>query len=120
IRLRRYRVRRGDTIGGIARRFGLSPMELARINHLSMRSKLRRGQGLALEAEPVTNSSRSARIAATSLHAGTRKVIHRVRSGETVTSIASQYHVNIRSISKWNHAATSLRTGQRLTIYLSK
>ncbi|HEY2930992.1 MAG TPA: transglycosylase SLT domain-containing protein, partial [Acidobacteriota bacterium] len=46
IRLRRYRVRRGDTIGGIARRFGLSPMELARINHLSMRSKLRRGQGL--------------------------------------------------------------------------
>jgi membrane-bound lytic murein transglycosylase D len=119
IRLRRYRVRRGDTIGGIARRFGLSPMELARINHLSMRSKLRRGQGLVLEAEPVRNSSRSARILA-SLHAGTRKVIHRVRSGETVTSIASQYHVNIRSISKWNHAVTSLRTGQRLTIYLSK
>lgn len=46
------------------------------------------------------------------------KLIHKVRSGETLNLIGRKYGVNSRNIMQWNHMRTArLRAGQRLTIY---
>jgi hypothetical protein len=46
------------------------------------------------------------------------QIVHTVRSGETVSTIAQQYGVDIRSIQQWNQLGSSnlIRPGQRLTI----
>jgi membrane-bound lytic murein transglycosylase D len=43
-----YRVRRGDTLASLARRHGVSMDELARLNRLSSRGQLRKGQTLRI------------------------------------------------------------------------
>ena len=50
IRDREYIVQRGDTVGAIARKFGLSVKELARNNNLDKRATVRVGQRLKIPA----------------------------------------------------------------------
>jgi len=45
-----YRVRRGETLSSLARRFGLSVLELARLNDLDPKTKLRHGHTLRVPA----------------------------------------------------------------------
>jgi membrane-bound lytic murein transglycosylase D len=43
--------------------------------------------------------------------------VHRVRSGETLFSIARLYRTTVASIREWNNLrGTTIRVGQRLTI----
>ena len=51
-----YEVRRGDTLAGLARRHGVSVKELARINGLSTRGSLKKGQ--AIRIPPSARASR--------------------------------------------------------------
>ncbi len=44
-----YRVRRGDTLSGIARKYGMSASRLAKLNGLSVRSKIRPGLRLKVQ-----------------------------------------------------------------------
>jgi len=52
------RVRSGDTLSGIARRHGMSTAQLAKLNNLSTRARLRSGQRLAV----VASSNESAKV----------------------------------------------------------
>ncbi len=50
---------------------------------------------------------------------GRTRVVHRVRSGDVLGTIARKYHVRVSEIKKWNHLSGSLiRVGQRLNIWL--
>ena len=45
------------------------------------------------------------------------KVVHRVKSGETLTSIAKRYGTSVVSLKQWNRLrGSTIRAGQRLTI----
>ena len=49
------------------------------------------------------------------------KVIHRVRSGESISLIATQYHVSVKNIKDWNHLSGSrINMGQKLVVFISK
>ena len=50
--LNRYTVRRGDTLGGVARRLGVSVDALARANNIKNRNLIRAGQALVVPAKP--------------------------------------------------------------------
>lgn len=57
----------------------------------------------------------------TVLNAESQKIYHRVRIGETVTKIASQYNVSKADIILWNNLTTGMaKVNQRLLIYLPK
>ncbi len=48
----------------------------------------------------------------------TARVTYKVRSGDTLSKIASKYHVTVKQIQKWNNLKnTKLRIGQKLLIY---
>lgn len=97
-----YRVRKGDTLGGIARRHGTSVSALMRANKLSDARRLQIGQYLSIPG----GSTRS--VVAT----------HTVKSGDVLSNIAKRYGVSVSAIVRENRLknAHSLRIGQRLSI----
>ncbi len=100
-----HRVRSGETLGGIAGQYGVSVTSLRRSNNLSSANHIIVGQKLT-----VPSSGASARSTAT--------VTHKVRSGETLASIARRYGQSVDSIRRANglRNANQIQAGQRLRI----
>jgi len=95
-----YVVARGDTLTGIASRYGLSVRELAQANGLSGNAWVYVGQRLTLpEPQP---------------QAGTRYV---VRRGDTLYGIARHLGTTVQAIMAANNLRSSMiRVGQRLVV----
>lgn len=93
-----YRVRHGDTLSTIARRFGTSVGAIQRANGLNSPHRIHQGQRLLI---PPAGSG-----------PGTATVIHVVRRGETLSKIARRYGVAVNTIM----AANNLRSPDRIYI----
>jgi membrane-bound lytic murein transglycosylase D len=102
-------VRRGESIWTIARRNNMDPRTLMRLNGKSAKDKIRPGERLVLSGSGGGGTAAAA---------SGGKVTHRVKSGETLYSIARRYGVTIAQLVSWNglSANRTLRIGQRLTI----
>lgn len=49
---------------------------------------------------------------------GSQRIIHKVKSGETLSSIARKHHTTVNNIKRWNNIkGNTIRVGQRLSIY---
>jgi membrane-bound lytic murein transglycosylase D len=104
-----HRVRRGETLGGIARRYRVTVSQLRGWNGLRSNT-IRAGQVLRLR--PGTPRKAATR---TSAVAGTR--VHVVRAGDTLSSIARRYRTTIQALRNVNHLpAGRILAGQRLKI----
>lgn len=111
----RYAVRPGDTLSGIAMRNGLSVGRLARANRISVHSVLRIGQRLDIPGGKVT--ARRNVKASRSTAAGRYRAVYTVRSGDTLSAIATKYGVSQVSLLKANGLrSTGVRIGQRLRV----
>lgn len=107
-----YRVRSGDTISGIARRWHITSRSIITANRLRS-DRLRIGQRLILT---VPNVERSPIIEPTSAPKG-KHVIYTVKSGDTLGRIASRYGVSTASLRMTNRIrGNMIRPGQRLRI----
>jgi spore germination protein len=87
-------VQRGETLSGIAERYGLMTPTLMKINKISNPRSLRPGQTLLLSREEAT--------------------VHTVKRGETLGKIAQKYGVSVSALAKENKISikTTLRVGQ--------
>lgn len=124
----RYIVQRGDTVASIARDFDVTVAQVRKWNRLSSRTKLRPGRTLSIltdvsgasvaAAQPPRRSSGTATVSASE----PIRVVHRVKKGDTLYTIATNYNTSINSIRDWNKISHngSLRIGERLTIYVSR
>lgn len=101
---REYVVARGDTLGGIAHRYGITSLALSAANGFTPTTTIRIGQKLSIPApgETVRSPSR----------------VHVVAAGNTLRSIAKSYGVSVEKIRELNHLhpSDSLKIGERLTI----
>jgi peptidoglycan lytic transglycosylase D len=106
----RYRVEPGDTLSGIAKRYGTSVRALAEANHLGHKDLLRVGQSLYV---PPGKGGRGGPGAA-----ATAGGVHVVRLGETLWSIARRYGTSVEALERANGLTGSHRIypGQRLTV----
>jgi len=106
---RTHKVRRGDTLYGVARKYGVSVPELASANGLSSKSQLVAGASLRI---PGASGGSSA--------AESSKLTYQVRSGDTLGEIAGRFNVSVKQLRAWNQIGStkSLRAGQRLVIYV--
>ena len=110
-----YRVRRGDTLSGIAHRNRTRISTLRRINGLGRRSFLRIGQRLKVPNRiQFLRSQRSASSTAQAFN-GT---YHTVRRGENLSFIASRYRTSVAQLRRWNGMGqrSLIRTGQKLKV----
>jgi len=115
---RTHKVARGDTIGGIAHRYGVSSTSIAQANGLKSLNRIRIGQTLRIppaHADRIA-SSRSTVVAS----ANTRRSAesHVVRSGETLGGIADRYGISVAGLKNANDigGGSLIKVGQQLRI----
>ncbi|HEB97777.1 MAG TPA: LysM peptidoglycan-binding domain-containing protein [Sedimenticola thiotaurini] len=124
LRWTRYRIRKGDSLGGIARRHGTTVAVLQQVNHLKG-SRIRAGRHLLipLSSKPadhyvLSEDERRKRLQNTSRQ-GTR-VTHRVRRGDTLWDLSRRYGVSHKRLAAWNGISPrdTLRPGQTLVVWV--
>ena len=93
----RYRVQRGDNLGLIARRHGVTVSALKQANGIGGRNLIRAGQ--VLRIPPRGGKAHPVKVAA---QAGTDYALHHVRPGQTLTAIAQQYRTTIATLRQLN------------------
>jgi membrane-bound lytic murein transglycosylase D len=112
-----YRVRRGDNLSKLARRYGTSVANLMKLNGLSS-SRLYVGMSLKV---PSSSSSKS-RYSADNSSSGKTidKKVYTVKRGDTLWKIAKSHGVNVSDLVKWNNITRGnrLSPGDKLKIYL--
>jgi len=116
-----YRVRRGDTLSSIARRFDTTVAALKRANGLYS-SFLKVGQTLTIPRG--NDSSQAAAIQTASVQSAekvaTQKVSYKVRRGDNLTTIARKFGCKVTDLKKWNslNRRGTIYAGQRLVVYV--
>ena len=113
-----HKVRRGQTLGSIARRYGTSIRLLKQVNSLRSANLIRIGQRLRV---PVNSKSRRSAPPAKSTRVAKRTtghVTHTVRSGESLARIAQRYNTTVSSLTKLNGIknASLIPVGKKLRI----
>jgi membrane-bound lytic murein transglycosylase D len=145
--LNRHTVKKGETLLSISKKLKVSRADLAEANYLSPKASLKAGQQLIIPRAPTlllaanTESTSPAvetpaiasapaaapdaipasappRAAARRVESASEKVIHRVRRGDTLFSIAKRYDTTVQELKEWNRLRSSaIQVGQRLTIF---
>jgi membrane-bound lytic murein transglycosylase D len=130
VRLLSYRVKRGDTLEGIADRYDVTVAQLKRWNNIRGAS-VARGARLRIYAggDPATSTrgkAKSAQVATagpavenvSTSDAQKTKLQHRVKPGETLYSIARTYHTSVTALRATNPflGGRQLEAGDLLTI----
>ena len=112
----RYKVAKSsEKLATIARRFGVTTVDLAAANNLRTTSKLRSGQQLLIP-RVVTAALASRPVEAVT--ASANATTYRVKAGDTLTGIANRFDTTVDELKKWNSLTTSrLSIGDRLTIH---
>jgi membrane-bound lytic murein transglycosylase D len=124
----RHTVRKGETLTGIANRYGVSAAELRKVNKLSRKTRLKSGRQLLIplsgeerevraEAKASIKSPRKSRSTGAALRADGLPV-HKVRRGEVLDRIARQHGVSVASLMNWNQIkrADRIYPGQELLL----
>ncbi|PPE73328.1 lytic transglycosylase [Solimonas fluminis] len=139
-----HRVKRGETLGKLARQYGVSQGEIIRANGLKKNSKLRLGQVVKVpphaesrpgpvtvalgESKPQQTREQKQAEAMAEKRAATPKPskkskkppyrVHKVTSGQTLSSIAARYDVSVAELRAANGLKKSsvIRTGQKLKV----
>ena len=95
-----HKVRRGQTLGGIARRYGTSIRNLQRLNGLRSAHLIRVGQRLRvpLRGKGRRLAARSVQVARNDSRDGT----HIVRPGESLGKIARRYKTTVAALQRLN------------------
>jgi membrane-bound lytic murein transglycosylase D len=144
-RITRYRVRKGDTVLTVAENFGVSPQMVRRWNglrgnglrgrtvlalHLPVApnaelarssrrpaSHTRKSTQIASAKTPKTETGSSANVAVKEDALGESSVLrHRVKSGETLYSIAATYRTTVAALKRSNQNVATLRPGMILIV----
>ena len=139
-----HTVKRGESLLTISRRLKVKQADLAAANFLSIHARVTPGQQLIIPREATTllaartvNPAPETQMAITrttvsgkaSLSSGPtsarldpQKVVYRVKSGDTLSSIARLFNTTVDSLKRWNTriAGTRINIGDRLTILASR
>ncbi len=104
-----YTVARGDTFSTIAKKFGVSSKAIMDANPGVEATKLQVGKTLHIPAPTKTIAASPG--GATAPETANGEQVYQVKSGDTLTKIASEHHTSVKAI----RAANSLRT-DRITV----
>jgi membrane-bound lytic murein transglycosylase D len=101
----RHKVRRGDTIGAIARRFGVPGKALMKMNGIRDARRLKVGRHLVVPVRPNGEGAKN------------RTLVHVVGKGESLSVIAQRYGTTVPGLKERNGLRSNvLSIGQRLTV----
>ncbi|RPJ60797.1 MAG: LysM peptidoglycan-binding domain-containing protein [Acidobacteria bacterium] len=103
-----YRVRKGDTLGAIARKHATSVEAIAQMNRIKRIKSLRINQDLIIPGAGWRGEGRELAKASSTPAVPVAASRHIVRKGESLSTIAQRYGVSVEDLRQWN----KLRRGQ--------
>ncbi|HIG79478.1 MAG TPA: LysM peptidoglycan-binding domain-containing protein [Cycloclasticus sp.] len=119
----RHKVKSGETIGHIARRYRTTVAQIRQANGIR-NNTIRAGKHLLIPTANYntalySNSVAMRKNAIINTARKGYKIEYRIQSGDSFWAIAKQYQVGVRQLAKWNAMAPSdtLRIGQKLVIW---
>jgi len=101
-----HRVKRGESIGSIAKRYGTSPRSIRAYNSLSAKSNVKVGQYISI---PISSSKMKKKaLSQVAAEEGKKKsgsgtfISYRVKKGDTLASIAKMSNTTVKAIKETN------------------
>jgi membrane-bound lytic murein transglycosylase D len=127
-------VGRGQTLASIARQYGARTTDIAQANGIALNKRMGVGTELIIPIDPKvktvavaahpTAPREVAVVAATAPvrpKASSARLAYRIKPGDTLATIASQYGTTIQNIQTWNGLrGTRIAAGATLTIYTDR
>ena len=125
-----YTVKKNDSLLGIADLFSARVSDLRNWNNIPYTTTIRVGQTLTIYVPEdkkefyasLDNQSPIEKTTSQNIQKNSDSwVYHRIRRGETLSSIASRYRVDIGSLREWNDLSSNkIYAGRKLKIYTDK
>ncbi len=114
-----HRVKRGESLWTISRKYGISIHDIASINKIKNRHRIRQGKKLTIPTRGMLTKQVSAVNGLASNHS---KHIYTVKKHDTLGHIAEDYKTSATKLRKWNNLiyGTPIFPGQKLTIWMKK
>lgn len=116
-------VKKGDTLGGIARLYRVDLEPILELNRLKRSSVLSVGMNLII---PIPKDARIAWVPESRSERGSQplggeEITYTIKKGDTLWSIAHETGVNIGALSRWNnlHPDKKLMPGDKLRVRIS-
>jgi len=133
VSFKRHVVKKGESLGSIARRYGVTTDAVVKMNKIKNPNRIYVGTELVIPVPgaPIPASAeedaapRAETVSAASSQATSRArapagqpVWHQVQSGETLDAIATRYQVSVADLIAWNGIAEPdrIQAGQRLRV----
>lgn len=123
-----HKVKKGDTVGALAKRHGVRADEIVRFNRLASARSLRVGQSLLIPVNPEAGTLTATELrellsddapAKQAKGKNGRKTVakrYTVRNGDTLAQIAKRFKVSEKQLRGWNKLGSHLKVGQILLI----
>ncbi|WP_353234570.1 transglycosylase SLT domain-containing protein [Diaphorobacter ruginosibacter] len=114
------------SVASAAQRIGISEADLRKLNGIPPRMMIKAGSALMVPRAATTSQDVSSQLADNGQIAFTpevvtrRTVVHALKRGETVASIAQRYRVRTSDVADWNDVAAGgrFKGGERVVMYL--
>ncbi len=112
-----YQPKKGDTLEGIAKKYGVGLAQLKEVNGITPRARAMPAL-LVVPANGAKDQGRLPIMYAPPIPvAGPRTFVHTVKAGETFPGIAGRYRVSVDDLRRWNKDKVGrLTAGQRLVV----
>lgn len=108
-----HTVQNGESFWEISRKYKVNMHSLAKWNGMAVRDPLRKGQTLVVWTKGKNNKNTH------NPYNTVRSIHYTVRSGDSLSKIASKYHVSVNDLHRWNTIKGKyLKPGQRLKLYV--
>lgn len=124
VRFRTHVIAKGQTLSGIAAAYGIRTADLASANNIPLSRRLSIGMELIIPIDPRVRSAITAsapappRAPEPRAAPGATRIAYRIKPGDTLAAIASQFGTTIQALRSWNGLRGSrIVAGDTLTIY---
>lgn len=114
-----YTIRSGDTLSSIAARYHTTVAKLASANHISNPNVIRAGARLTIPDSYSSGSgTKPTTKPTTKPSSSSSSKTYRVRSGDTLSAIASRYHTTVSKLASLNHISNPNRISVGQVLHL--
>jgi len=122
IKYRQHPIKQGESLSTIARQYGVTVGAIKTSNNMK-NNNIRAGRNLVIPVRGLPDSQAIATKPTNknTIGSASKKVIHRVKKGDTLWSIARRYQVKLQELISWNQLSRTqiLSLNQQLLVFIN-